>query len=106
MCEKDLENLKNWKPDSGLHPGSVKGLSPQGKKDLETMGQRFKKEFPQLFNTCESQNCKVSNLEEHKVYKSFDWFYKDFLIIVFFFFFFLFVKTSNFLETLEYTSKK
>lgn len=73
MCEKDLENLKNWKPDPGLIPEHSKGLSSQGKKDLEMLGQRLRKEFSQLLGACEAQKCKVNNLGEHKYVEEFSY---------------------------------
>ncbi|XP_012230386.2 multiple inositol polyphosphate phosphatase 1 isoform X1 [Linepithema humile] len=76
LCEKDLENLKNWKPDPGLHPNRAKGLSSQGKKDLEMLGQRLKKEFPQLFGTCESHHCKFRSTDTQRTVDSMNSFVK------------------------------
>ncbi|XP_076651099.1 multiple inositol polyphosphate phosphatase 1 [Halictus rubicundus] len=48
LCKEDVEGLKAWELDPNLSEDKSKYLTKQGELDLETLGARFKKYFPQL----------------------------------------------------------
>lgn len=48
LCQKDLEKLRAWKLDPNLDKHKHKYLTAQGKKDLLSLGARFKDYFPEL----------------------------------------------------------
>lgn len=60
LCDKDLQNLKNWSPESDLMVQYSKYLTLQGEKDLSTLGERVRERFPELFDVNKPENYKVS----------------------------------------------
>ncbi|XP_075232258.1 multiple inositol polyphosphate phosphatase 1-like [Lycorma delicatula] len=49
LCEKDIENLRNWKlPDIKLVVSDH--LTPEGHKEMLELARRYKKRFPEVFN--------------------------------------------------------
>lgn len=51
LCQKDLEKLRTWKLDANLDKHKHKDLTAQGKKDLLSLGARFKDYFPELLQS-------------------------------------------------------
>ncbi|XP_003699822.2 multiple inositol polyphosphate phosphatase 1 [Megachile rotundata] len=51
MCNKDLENLKRWKPDAYLVVERAEVLTPQGVEDMKLLARRLQSNFPQLLQT-------------------------------------------------------
>ncbi|XP_015439149.1 PREDICTED: multiple inositol polyphosphate phosphatase 1-like [Dufourea novaeangliae] len=48
MCDRDLENLKRWKPSEYLLPARAEVLTPQGVEDMRLLARRLQSNFPQL----------------------------------------------------------
>lgn len=48
MCDRDLENLKRWKPDAYLVIERAEVLTPQGVEDMRLLARRLQSNFPQL----------------------------------------------------------
>lgn len=48
MCNRDLENLKRWKPDAYLAMERAEVLTPQGVEDMRLLARRLQSNFPQL----------------------------------------------------------
>lgn len=48
MCNRDLENLKKWKPDEYLAIERAEVLTPQGVEDMKLLARRLQSNFPQL----------------------------------------------------------
>ncbi|KAK1130113.1 hypothetical protein K0M31_019797 [Melipona bicolor] len=48
MCNRDLENLKRWKPDEYLAIQRAEVLTPQGVEDMKLLARRLQSNFPQL----------------------------------------------------------
>lgn len=48
MCNRDLENLKRWKPDAYLVIERAEVLTPQGVEDMRLLARRLQSNFPQL----------------------------------------------------------
>ncbi|XP_043527414.1 multiple inositol polyphosphate phosphatase 1-like [Frieseomelitta varia] len=51
LCQKDLEKLRTWNLDPNLDKHKHKYLTAQGKKDLLSLGARFKDYFPELLQS-------------------------------------------------------
>ncbi|CAK9816946.1 Multiple inositol polyphosphate phosphatase 1 [Anthophora quadrimaculata] len=50
MCNRDLENLKRWKPNAYLVIQRAEVLTPQGVEDMKLLARRLQSNFPQLLN--------------------------------------------------------
>lgn len=48
MCNRDLENLKRWKPDDYLAIERAEVLTPQGVEDMRLLARRLQSNFPHL----------------------------------------------------------
>lgn len=48
MCNRDLENLRRWKPDEYLSPQRAEVLTPQGVEDMKLLARRLQSNFPEL----------------------------------------------------------
>ena len=48
MCERDLENLKRWKPDEHLDIQRAEDLTAQGVEDMKLLGGRLQSTFSEL----------------------------------------------------------
>ena len=51
MCNRDLENLKRWKPDEYLAIQRAEVLTPQGVEDMKLLAGRLQRNFPQLLHS-------------------------------------------------------
>nr|XP_031837082.1 multiple inositol polyphosphate phosphatase 1-like [Nomia melanderi] len=51
MCDRDLENLKRWKPDDYLVPARAEVLTPQGVEDMRLLARRLQSNFPHLLQS-------------------------------------------------------
>lgn len=64
LCNRDLENLQNWKSDDYLMPQRAENLTPQGAEDIKLLARRLQSNFPELLQTnpsnVTSTNYKVS----------------------------------------------
>ncbi|CAG7833584.1 unnamed protein product [Allacma fusca] len=49
LCEPELSAIKMWQPDLDLEPANEKWLVQQGEVELEGIGARFQKTFPNIF---------------------------------------------------------
>ncbi|XP_017882163.1 multiple inositol polyphosphate phosphatase 1-like [Ceratina calcarata] len=68
MCNRDLENLKKWKPGAYLAAERAEVLTPQGVEDMKLLARRLQSNFPQLLETSSDR----SYLTENYVFKSTD----------------------------------
>lgn len=59
LCDKDVQNLKNWSPEPGLMAQFHKYLTSQGEKDMSGLGERVRTRFPELFDVNKPENYKV-----------------------------------------------
>ncbi|XP_071565905.1 multiple inositol polyphosphate phosphatase 1-like isoform X2 [Temnothorax nylanderi] len=48
MCNRDLENLRRWKPDEYLSSQRAEVLTPQGVEDMKLLARRLQSNFPEL----------------------------------------------------------
>jgi hypothetical protein len=48
MCNRDLDNLKRWKPDEYLASERAEVLTPQGVEDMRLLARRLQSNFPEL----------------------------------------------------------
>ncbi|EZA54626.1 Multiple inositol polyphosphate phosphatase [Ooceraea biroi] len=48
MCNRDLENLRRWRPDEYLAPQRAEVLTPQGVEDMRLLARRLQSNFPEL----------------------------------------------------------
>lgn len=48
MCNRDLENLKRWKPNDYLVIERAEILTPQGVEDMRLLARRLQSNFLQL----------------------------------------------------------
>lgn len=48
LCDKDLENIKNWTID--IDPALEEKLAPSGKEEMHDIGQRYKARLPGLLD--------------------------------------------------------
>lgn len=62
LCDKDLQNLKNWKPAPGLDKKNKKYLTAQGERDLFSIGERLRTKFPELLVASASNKYKVMTI--------------------------------------------
>ncbi|XP_076234687.1 multiple inositol polyphosphate phosphatase 1 [Calliopsis andreniformis] len=60
LCERDLENLKRWKPDAYLAMERAEVLTPQGVEDMKLLARRLQSNFPQLLQAS-SENMTPEN---------------------------------------------
>ncbi|XP_076292220.1 multiple inositol polyphosphate phosphatase 1-like isoform X1 [Lasioglossum baleicum] len=51
LCDRDLENLKRWKPDDYLVIERAEVLTPQGVEDMRLLARRLQSNFPHLLQT-------------------------------------------------------
>lgn len=51
MCNRDLENLRRWKPDVYLMPQHAEVLTPQGVEDMKLLARRLQSNFPELLRS-------------------------------------------------------
>lgn len=56
MCNKDLENLKKWKPNEYLMIERAKVLAPQGVEDMRLLARRLQSSFPHLLQPTNNEN--------------------------------------------------
>ncbi|KAK9307432.1 hypothetical protein QLX08_002243 [Tetragonisca angustula] len=73
MCNRDLENLKRWKPDEYLAIQRAEVLTPQGVEDMKLLAGRLQRNFPQLLHsssehiTAENYTFKTTDAREGSV---------------------------------------
>ncbi|XP_033335973.2 multiple inositol polyphosphate phosphatase 1 [Megalopta genalis] len=48
LCDRDLENLKRWKPNDYLVVGRAEVLTPQGVEDMKLLAGRLQSNYPHL----------------------------------------------------------
>lgn len=60
MCERDLENLKRWKPNAYFVMERAEVLTPQGVEDMKLFARRLQSNFPQLLQA-RSENTTPEN---------------------------------------------
>lgn len=60
MCNRDLENLKRWKPDAYLVIERAEVLTPQGVEDMRLLARRLQSNFPRLLQPS-SENITAQN---------------------------------------------
>ncbi|XP_018052894.1 PREDICTED: multiple inositol polyphosphate phosphatase 1-like [Atta colombica] len=48
MCNRDLDNLRRWRPDEYLSPQRAEVLTPQGVEDMKLLARRLQSNFPEL----------------------------------------------------------
>jgi len=64
MCNRDLDNLRKWKPDDYLSSQRAEVLTPQGVEDMKLLARRLQSNFPELLqpsiHNITSANYKVS----------------------------------------------
>jgi len=72
MCNRDLDNLKRWRPNEYLAPERAEVLTPQGVEDMRLLARRLQSNFPELLlpnaSNITSANYKVFlpyNLDEY-----------------------------------------
>lgn len=73
MCNRDLDNLRRWRPNEYLSPQRAEVLTPQGVEDMKLLARRLQSNFPELlqpnyFNIT-SANYKVSLHNRLLLYK-------------------------------------
>lgn len=56
MCNKDLDNLKKWKPREYIVFERAKVLAPQGVEDMRLLARRLQSSFPHLLQPNSNEN--------------------------------------------------
>lgn len=76
LCDKDLQNLKNWELAPELDSKRSKQLTEQGERDLLSLGERLQAKFPELFVTNASVKYKFRSTDKQRTINSMKFFMK------------------------------
>ncbi|KYN12703.1 Multiple inositol polyphosphate phosphatase 1 [Trachymyrmex cornetzi] len=75
MCNRDLDNLRRWRPDEYLLPQRAEILTPQGVEDMKLLARRLQSNFPELlqpnFHNITAANYKFRATEARNSMSSF-----------------------------------
>ncbi|XP_034256670.1 multiple inositol polyphosphate phosphatase 1-like [Thrips palmi] len=74
LCEEDLYNIVSWIP--GVDKSMAYALTVQGQMDLQTMGERYRLRYPELFDNSAASNFKFKYDETPRCQDSSKWFYR------------------------------